>query len=279
MIYAAAAARDLGLLDGTQIVLHCVCDEETGSTLGSGNLRARNLIDPDAIAMLTAEPTAGVVWHAARGAITAKVTVAGREAHVGLRHQGDNAFGRLIGVAGALSEFADELLEERTDIATGDEEDAAGSMMVVGGALGAGANFNVVPCSAWFSVDWRFNPEQTLESELARLHSRIDRAAEAAGAVVDVELLQQQPAGLTSEDDPQAQRLAACVEAVRGSAPAFQLCPGVLDTRWYAQLGVPAFAYGGGRLDISHGPNEYIDEQAMRDCAAVYALFAARLGE
>jgi acetylornithine deacetylase/succinyl-diaminopimelate desuccinylase-like protein len=220
MIYAAAAARDLGLLDGTQIVLHCVCDEETGSTLGSGNLRARNLIDPDAIAMLTAEPTGGVVWHAARGAITAKVTVAGREAHVG-----------------------------------------------------------PVPGSAWFSVDWRFNPEQTLESELARLHSRIDRAAEAAGAVVDVELLQQQPAGLTSEDDPQAQRLAACVEAVRGSAPAFQLCPGVLDTRWYAQLGVPAFAYGGGRLDISHGPNEYIDEQAMRDCAAVYALFAARLGE
>jgi acetylornithine deacetylase/succinyl-diaminopimelate desuccinylase-like protein len=39
-------------------------------------------------------------------------------------------------------------------------------------------------------------------------------------------------------------------------------------------LGIPAFAYGGGRLDISHGPAEYIDEAAMRRCAAVYALFA-----
>ena len=39
-------------------------------------------------------------------------------------------------------------------------------------------------------------------------------------------------------------------------------------------LGIPAFAYGGGRLDISHGPDEYIDEAAMRRCAAVYALFA-----
>jgi succinyl-diaminopimelate desuccinylase len=51
----------------------------------------------------------------------------------------------------------------------------------------------------------------------------------------------------------------------------------VLDTRWYSQLGVPAFAYGAGRMDISHGPDEYIDETAMRRCAAVYALFAARI--
>ncbi len=54
------------------------------------------------------------------------------------------------------------------------------------------------------------------------------------------------------------------------------MCPGVLDTRWYSQLGIPAFAYGGGRLDISHGPGEYIDEAAMRRCAAVYALFVGQ---
>jgi acetylornithine deacetylase/succinyl-diaminopimelate desuccinylase-like protein len=42
-------------------------------------------------------------------------------------------------------------------------------------------------------------------------------------------------------------------------------------------LGIPAFAYGGGRLDVSHGPSEYIDEAAMRRCAAVYALFAAEI--
>jgi succinyl-diaminopimelate desuccinylase len=279
MLYGAAAARDLGLLDGTRIGLHLVCDEETGSTLGSGNLRARNLIDPGAVAMLTPEPTGGAVWHANRGAITAKVTVAGREAHVGLRHQGENAFTQLVKVAAPLAGFADELLHERTHIATGDEEEAAGSMMVVGGALGAGANFNVVPGSAWFSIDWRFNPEQTLEAELARLHERIDRAAGQAGAEVTVDILQQQPAGLTSAEDPQARRLAACVAAVHGVEPAFELCPGVLDTRWYAQLGIPAFAYGGGRLDVSHGPGEFIDEEAMRDCAAVYAQFAGRVAE
>jgi len=68
--------------------------------------------------------------------------------------------------------------------------------------------------------------------------------------------------------------LAGCVVAVEGATPRFEMCPGVLETRWYAQLGVPAFAYGAGRLDVSHGPDEYIDEAAVRRCAAVYALFA-----
>ena len=71
--------------------------------------------------------------------------------------------------------------------------------------------------------------------------------------------------------------LARCVEPVEGAAPRFELCPGVLETRWYAQLGIPAFAYGAGRLDVSHGPDEFIDEAAMRRCAAVYALFARDL--
>jgi acetylornithine deacetylase/succinyl-diaminopimelate desuccinylase-like protein len=273
MLYGAAAARGLGLLDGTRAVLHLVCDEETGSTMGSGHLRAHGMIDPGAVAMLTTEPTDGVVWHAARGAITAKVTVTGREAHVGLRHQGDSAFRRLMAVAEPLSVFADELLEERTDVPVGDPE-AAGSMMVVGGAIGAGANFNVVPGEAWFSVDWRFNPERDLDGELGRLDDRIARAAEDAGAQVSVDVVQRQPASATALDDPQALRLAACIEQVEGAAPRFELCPGVLDTRWYSQLGIPAFSYGGGRLDISHGPDEHIDEDAMRRCAVVCALFA-----
>jgi succinyl-diaminopimelate desuccinylase len=48
----------------------------------------------------------------------------------------------------------------------------------------------------------------------------------------------------------------------------------VLEIRWYAQLGIPALAYGPGRLDVSHGPDEYVEEAAMRRCAAIYGLFA-----
>src|SRR5829696_1982042 len=276
MLYGAAAARELGLLGDRRIVLHFVCDEETGSTAGSGHLRAEGLIDPSALAMLTAEPTGGVIWHAWRGAITLRVRTIGREAHVGYVHEGDNAFEHMIRIAVPLTSLSHELLEKRTGFPT-DSDDAAGSMLVVGGQAGAGAGFNVVPGSAWFSIDRRFNPEEQLDEELARLTGMIHEAAAAAGAQVEIDVLQAQPSGGTDEGHPAAQALAHCVALVEGSAAAFRLCPGVLDTRWYSQVGVPAFAYGGGRLDVSHGPDEYIDEAAMRRCAAVYALFAARV--
>ena len=275
MLYGAAAAREIGLLDGRRIVFHFVCDEETGSTAGAGHLREAGLIDPGALAMLTAEPTGGVIWHACRGAITLRVRTAGREAHVGYVHEGVNAFEHMIRIAEPLTALSHQLLEKRTSFPV-ESEEAAGSMLVVGGQAGAGAGFNVVPGSAWFSIDRRFNPEEELDAELARLTGMIDQAAEAAGAQVEIEVLQAQPSGSTDQDHPAAQTLAHCVEAVEDGAVTFQLCPGVLDTRWYSQLGIPAFAYGGGRLDVSHGPDEYIEEAAMRRCAAVYALFAAQ---
>jgi succinyl-diaminopimelate desuccinylase len=263
MLYGAAAAAELGLLGGRRIVVHLVCDEETGSAAGSGHLRDAGLIDPRALAMLTAEPTGGVIWHACRGAITLRVETAGREAHVGYAHEGVNAFEHMVRIAAPLTALAHELLEQRTR-----------SMLVVGGQAGAGAGFSVVPGSAWFSVDRRFNPGEDLDRERERLIATIDAAAAATGAEVTIDVLQSQPSGSTDQDHPAARALAGCVGAVEGAEPDFQMCPGVLDTRWYSQLGIPAFAYGGGRLDVSHGPEEYIDEAAMRRCAAVYALFA-----
>ena len=262
MLYGAVAARELGLLGERRIVFHFVCDEETGSEAGSGHLRQAGLIDPDAVAMLTAEPTGGVVWHACRGAITLRVELKGREAHVGQAHLGVNAFEHMTRVAEPLSRLARELL------------DARGSMLVVGGASGSGASFNAVPGAAWFSVDRRFNPDEQLDTELARLTDTIAEAAAGAGADVEVEVLQRAASAGTDESHPMALSLADCVEQIEGAVPRFEVCPGTLETRWYAQLEIPAFAYGPGGLDVSHGPHEFVDEAAMRRSAAVYALFA-----
>ncbi len=274
MLYGAAAAQDLGLLGDGRIVLHLVCDEETGSVTGSGHLRETGMIDPGALAMLTPEPTGGVVWHASRGAITLRVEVEGRPAHVGQAHLGVNAFEHMIAVAEPLARLARDLLDRRTAYPL-ESDEARGSMLVVGGASGSGANFNVVPGRAWFSVDRRFNPEEDIDEELERLTRTIEDAARRIGALVSVDVVQRQPSAATDRRDPAALALEACVRAVEGASPPFELCPGVLETRWYAQLGIPAFAYGAGRLDVSHGPQEFIDEAAMRRCGAVYALFAA----
>jgi succinyl-diaminopimelate desuccinylase len=277
MLYGAAAAKALGMIVDGRVVLHLVCDEETGSVAGSGHLRRAGLIDPRALAMVTAEPSrVGAVWHAARGAVTVRVDVHGREAHVGQAHLGVNAFQHMVRVAAPLEALAQELEARHTAFAM-DEHDARGSMIVVGGRCGGGSNFNVVPGSAWFTIDGRYNPEEDLEGELERLTSTIMGAARTADAQVSVDVMQLQPSASTDETHPAAEALSRCITAVEAAAPRFVMCSGVLDIRWYAQLGIPAFAYGAGRLDVSHGPNEYIDEAAMRRCAAVYALYAGEL--
>jgi acetylornithine deacetylase/succinyl-diaminopimelate desuccinylase-like protein len=87
MLYAAVALQRLRVpLDG-RVTLVFVPDEETGGHRGSGFLSATKRLGTYGIGMLTPEPTSGVIWNANRGAITVRVTVHGREAHVGLLHQ------------------------------------------------------------------------------------------------------------------------------------------------------------------------------------------------
>ena len=264
MLYGAAAAQELGLLDRGRIVIHLVCDEETGSAVGSGQLRERNLIDRNAVAMLTAEQSGEVIWNTARGALSLRVDVHGRAAHVGDAFKGVNSFLHMLRVAAPLEAHVGEMSER-------------GSMIVVGGRSGGGSNFNVVPERTWFTVDGRFNPEVDLDAEQARITAIVSDAARAAGAEVSVEVTQLAPPSDTSASHPAATLLGNCVAEVTGRPARFELCAGCLDTRWYAQLGIPSFGFGPGRFDVSHGPDEYVDEVAMRRVAAVYARYAAEL--
>jgi len=264
MLYGAAAAQELGLLDRGRIVIHLVCDEETGSAVGSGQLRERNLIDRNAVAMLTAEQSGEVIWNTARGALSLRVDVHGRAAHVGDAFKGVNSFLHMLRVAAPLEAHVGEMSER-------------GSMIVVGGRSGGGSNFNVVPERTWFTVDGRFNPEVDLDAEQARITAIVSDAARAAGAEVSVEVTQLAPPSDTSASHPAATLLGNCVAKVTGRSARFELCAGCLDTRWYAQLGIPSFGFGPGRFDVSHGPDEYVDEVAMRRVAAVYARYAAEL--
>jgi succinyl-diaminopimelate desuccinylase len=68
--------------------------------------------------------------------------------------------------------------------------------------------------------------------------------------------------------------LAQSIQAVSGEAPRFEICPGLLEIRFYAAMGIPAYAYGPGLLSVAHGPNEYVDLRDVRECAAIYALTA-----
>ena len=274
MTYAARALRELDLLEHGRIGLVFVPDEETAGPRGSRYLAARGLLGADGIGMLTPEPTGGTVWNANRGAITLRVTARGKTAHVGRQYDGVNAFEGMVGIAQALLELKHEV-EVRTTAFHIAPDVARRSILMLGGRTEGGTNFNVVPDECWFTVDRRLNPEEDFDAEKQRLFDVIDRAR--GPATIEVEVIQEGRASGSDEQGPVAHAIAESIVDVTGRPARFELCPGLLEIRFYAERGVPAFAYGPGLLSVSHGPDEFVPIDRIVECAQVYALTAARL--
>lgn len=268
MIHAAAAARDEGLLNNGRVGIVLVPDEETAGPRGSRDLESRGLLGKDAAGMLTPEPTGGIVWNANRGAITLRATMRGKSAHVGRQFEGVNAFERALPAMARLAEIKKEveLRETRLNIAPAG---ARKSILLLGGRVEAGTNFNVTPDFCSFTIDRRPNPEENFAEEKRRLHDALEG--------FEIETLQEEPAAATPADHPLGVILSRHITAVTGKEPAFEMCPGLLETRFYAARGIPAFSYGPGLLTVAHGPNEFVPIRNISQCAAIYALTAAEM--
>ena len=239
MIHAMVALKDAP----GRVVLHLVPDEETGGARGS-----RRLEDLDGIGMLMTEPTGGVVWNANRGALSMRVTTRGKAAHVGLAHTGVNAFEKMVTLVNRLQSL---------------ELD---SILLIGGQIESGANFNVVPDTCTMTLDRRPNPDESVEEEKRRLLELLEGA--------DVEIFQEAPSAASPADGPVAEALAAAVADVEGERPRFEMCPGLLETRWYAQRGIPAYAYGPGALEVAHQADEHIEIPRLLRAVEIYTRTA-----
>jgi succinyl-diaminopimelate desuccinylase len=268
MIHAAAAARDEGLLKNGRIGIVLVPDEETAGPRGSRYLDARGLLGKDAVGMLTPEPTGGVIWNASRGAISLRATMRGKAAHVGRQFEGVNAFEHAQPAIARLVEIKKEveLRETQQNIAPAA---ARKSILMLGGRVEAGTNFNVTPDFCSFTIDRRINPEENLEEEKRRLRDALEG--------FEIETLQQEAAASTAARDPLGVILSRSIASLTAKEPAFEMCPGLLETRFYAAYGIPAFAYGPGLLTVSHGPNEFVPIRNVIQCATIYALTAAEV--
>jgi succinyl-diaminopimelate desuccinylase len=287
MLYAMRALKECGAgLDG-KIGLMLVPDEETGGERGSAWLSTEGLLGREGIGMLTAEPTSGVVWNANRGAISLHVEVRGKSAHVGLQHRGENAFERMHRVVERLLVLKREVESRATQYNVGHELDVKNgaaspdsrgrnSILMVGGQSGGGSNFNVVPERCWFTVDRRINPEENLQTEKARLIGVLEEC-QREGIPLQWKILQEAPSAATDAEESLGQVLRKSVADVTGKPPRFEMCPGLLETRFYAAQGIPAYAYGPGLLSVAHGPKEYVDMRRVVECAATYALTAMNI--
>lgn len=275
MAFAVRALAACGFEPNGRIVSMSVPDEETSGPNGTVSLASAGLLEGDAVGMLTMEPTGGVVWNANRGVISLRVVVHGKPAHVGLHFEGVNAFQGMLKVANLFTRLGEEVSTRATRFLI-EPEAARRSVLLLGGELGGGHNFNVVPEKVSFTVDRRPNPEEDFDAEREALLRVVDEAR-GLGVACDVEVFQEGRSASTEADGLLGRALASSVAEVTGRDPRFELCPGVLETRHYAALGIPALAYGPGLLSVSHGPAERVDVDQLVSTAVVYALTAARL--
>lgn len=179
MIAAVKAIKACGVELRGKIGLTIVPDEETGGWRGSRYLEETGLLGQHGIGMLTPEPTGGLVWNANRGALSLRVTLKGKPAHVGLHYQGVNAFERMLRVTDALLDLRREVAGRHTRFNITPEA-ARASILMMGGECTGGTSFNLVPAECTFTVDRRINPEEDLAEEKSAA-ARPVRADQAAG--------------------------------------------------------------------------------------------------
>jgi acetylornithine deacetylase/succinyl-diaminopimelate desuccinylase family protein len=263
-------------LDG-RIRISLVPDEETGGKLGTGYLFEQGHLGGGGVGMLMPEPTSGVVWNANRSALSLKVTTHGRFAHVGEEHKGTNAFLAMVEVVKALSDLRADVSRRQTRLAI-EPPEARRSILLLGGQCGGGVNFNAVPDRCYFTIDRRANPEEGAGEVKAELLQALE-GIRSRGIALDWEVLQEGDAAYTPPDCELAGALNAACRVVQGTAPRYVMCPGLTELRFFAKAGVPALVFGPGLLEVSHGPDEYVPLENLRQACAIYALTAiAMLG-
>lgn len=90
-------------------------------------------------------------------------------------------------------------------------------------------------------------------------------------------MLQEGEPSVADPGSPLAVALKDSVAEVKGLIPAFLLCPGVCEIRFFNKQGIPAYAYGPGLLEVSHGPEEYVRIPDLQDCTEIFIRTVLRL--
>ena len=274
LLYALRIINECKVDLKEKITFSIVPDEETGGILGTKYLFDNGVLPMSKGGMLMPEPTSGIIWNANKGALTCKVTIKGKAAHVALEQQGGNAFEKMVEIVGELKELKKKVIKRKATLPVSPSE-ASRSVMLLGGESGSGANFNVVPQEAFFTIDRRFNPEENLDTVKQELFDIINRYKD-KNIDIEIEIIQEGESSEAETKSKVASALKQSVLDVTGKEPALSLCPGVCEIRFFNNLGIPAYAYGPGLLEVSHGPEEYVPIQNLIDCTKIYVLTVVR---
>lgn len=285
--FAMEAIRREGIdFEGT-IEQSCVVDEESGGFAGMAYLAQKGYINKDRTdyVIITEPLNVDRVCLGFRGVYWSRVTTHGRIGHGSMPFLGVSAIDH-------MSRFLDVLVRElKPKLAQRKSE----MPVEPPGARYATLNINAVhggqpevgtqtPCVADRCVailDRRFLMEEPLENvrgEILEILERLKRETPQFEYSFDDQMNTVMPA-LTRPDAPLVMTLSSAIEEIFGSKPPLIASPGTYDQKHVQRIGKveQCVAYGPGRLELSHLPDEYCEVKDLIHGTQVMALAAMRL--
>ncbi|MCE4628318.1 MAG: M20 family metallopeptidase [Desulfurococcales archaeon] len=249
-----------------------VPDEEIGGQCGTGYLVERVLDRPPELVLIPEPSGLSSPWHGHKGALWARVRVAGRTAHASTPWRGRNAFIMAARLALMLDQaFRARLAGRRTRYKITPPEAAVSTYMIGGVASVEGGKTNQVPGAFSFTIDRRLIPEETVDGAKAEIEDLLRWASTSLGSIeYSVDYLEEMEP-VVSEPGRlfEALRTAGGEAGVEIGEP--ELCPGGLDLRYYLMRGSEGLAYGPNG-ELAHAPDEYIDLGEFRALVRIFAV-------
>jgi succinyl-diaminopimelate desuccinylase len=285
-IYAVEAIKRAGLSLGGSVEQSGTVDEESGGFAGVAELCDQGLIAAGRTDHVIITEPLGVdrVCIGHRGVYWAEVTARGITAHGSMPDLGRNAADAMTRLITRIDRDLKPKLAARVT-AVPVEPPSARHASISLNALHAGQPIDVeqtpmVPdlCVAVF--DRRFIAEESSGDVKREFEAVVaDEALSDAGISWSVrELMLVEPTA-TLADGPVARAVRAAVQEVLGRPATVIASPGTYDQKHVVRRGgvTDCIAYGPGRLETAHRPNEYVDLGELAEATKVMALAALAL--
>jgi len=273
LLISLKALKELGMRPSCDLIVHAVCDEETGGEQGTSYLINKGHAEADFGFVLEASVKKHRIFvrNAMKGVMKLKVKAKGRAAHASNPRRGVNATLKLAKVLLAL---------DRIRLRHKPSKYLTAPTVAVGTIIRGGLKRNVIPDSCYAVCDVRYLPgmsEVTVRQDIEKLIHGLKRKDPGLDVSLEVGLGKHKPAQLGEKEDV----VSMAKEAIRkvvgyepklhggyGATDAAQL---IHDARIPTLIGL-----GPGDIELSniHGPNERVSVRAMLEFSKVYALLA-----
>ena len=221
-----------------------------------------------------------------RGVWWAEIETMGRIAHGSMPFLGDSAIRHMTAV---LERFEKELypalakrISDMPVVPDGARQSTMNINSLHGGQAG-GHDGLPTPCvadSCRMIIDRRFLIEESLETVRSEVVDILeDLAKNRPNFRFDIRELFSVEPSMSDKNGPVATTTAAAIQEILDVSPSFICSPGTYDQKHIDRIGKlkDCIAYGPGKLDLAHQPDEWVGIEDMTAAAKVMALVTSRL--